>query len=175
MVGVSIAVPNKQSKLEGAYLLMGSATFTQGVYRAFTCSPDNPKVRHTITTGLKHAHVYHHRTPPEVLLWLKELFNRFHRGAGHTFLEFLRDVVRAHAEWRSHCMTANIVVRTPNHKMSLSVPGFMRTCVACGPWVSVSDSSLGQRQESRVLYRPAHSPGRDNGRRGEVQETHAPG
>lgn len=44
-VGVSIAVPNKQSKLEGAYLLMGSATFTQSVYRAFTRSPDNPKVR----------------------------------------------------------------------------------------------------------------------------------
>eukprot|EP00974_Lingulodinium_polyedra_P033263 3199543-Lingulodinium_polyedra.AAC.1 len=65
---------------DSAYQLMSYATLTESVYESVRREPNNKFVLETIRGGLPGSTVFHPRTPPDVLRYLKDIHNAFHQG-----------------------------------------------------------------------------------------------
>ena len=89
---------------QGAYLLLSFGTLATAVYRAFEKDPDNANVKRTIAAGLPNAVVFHPRLPKDVIIFLRDLHNKFHEGSSISFVEVLQMVHYADCDWKSHCI-----------------------------------------------------------------------
>lgn len=115
--GVAVCIPNVDSTVKSAFLLMACATFMEGVYRANRRSvfgkPEAEQNRHvlkSIAVGLQHSYVYDAKTPKYVLRWLKEIFNSY-GGGTYTFLEYLRELKRCNEWWLMYAESEHIMSR----------------------------------------------------------------
>ncbi len=104
--GCAIAVPRAVSNADGPsdaqpYFLVGHATLTEAVYAAHEEEPENPQVIASLSQGLPEPLVLSPRTPRDVLLWIKEEHNRWHRGAGQTIIEYMEKALDAQSGWHA--------------------------------------------------------------------------
>ncbi|CAK0826682.1 unnamed protein product, partial [Prorocentrum cordatum] len=113
MVGVRgqcWAVPSGAN--DGKYLLMSSATLVEAVYIAFMREPRNRYVRRSLSNGVSNYLLFRQETPDDVLIYLKELNNAFHRGAGTSFLETMDRVGDADKSWKIYAREKRITSRS---------------------------------------------------------------
>lgn len=90
--------------VQGSYLLLSFGTLATAVYKAFEKDPDNANVKRTIAAGLPNAVVFHPRLPKDVIIFLRDLHNKFHEGSSISFVEVLQMVHDADCDWKSHCV-----------------------------------------------------------------------
>ncbi|CAJ1438320.1 unnamed protein product [Effrenium voratum] len=67
-------------------------TRSQAFYLASKEAPQNPQVKATRKTGLANCRVLSSKTPDDVLVFLRDLNNRFHEGGRISFLEQVEEV-----------------------------------------------------------------------------------
>lgn len=106
--GNAIAVPRPMSNagLESdaqSYFLVGHATLTEAVYLAIEDDPrkENAQVQASVKQGLPDPLVLSPRTPRDVLCWVKETHNEFHKGASLTVLEYCDSALSGQAAWQA--------------------------------------------------------------------------
>jgi hypothetical protein len=85
-------------------LLLSFGTLATAVYEAFKKDPENANVKRTILAGLPNAVVFHPRLPDDVIIFLRDLHNKFHEGSSISFVEVLQMVHDADCDWKSHCI-----------------------------------------------------------------------
>ena len=89
--------------LQGPYLVIHWASLLEGAERAYKADPNknNLVVQLTVQKGLKSVRVYHRRTPKDVIIYLKDLANRFNAQAtSTTMLEVLRQIPNIESSWQ---------------------------------------------------------------------------
>eukprot|EP00959_Pyramimonas_sp_CCMP1952_P459685 9478640-Pyramimonas_sp.AAC.2 len=96
--GKAIAIPSADPKVVGEdspllypYRLITYGATTRGIYLSYERWPDNEMVKITVDNGLM-VEVLSYRTPDDVIEFLRDFFNQFHKGVGITFLELLKKV-----------------------------------------------------------------------------------
>jgi len=86
--------------------------FTTAVYRAHHAYPDNGQVVATVRGGLKGVTLFSARTPRDVLAWIRDLHNKYHRGSGITFIEVMRKSLEVEATWKIYKHENSITARS---------------------------------------------------------------
>ena len=84
----------------------------RAIYLAWKRSPSNANVAHSVRKGLQHAVPFHSSTPRDVLEWLRDYHNKWHKGSATTCLEILTNIGPCDASWRAHCITERITSRS---------------------------------------------------------------
>eukprot|EP00974_Lingulodinium_polyedra_P038143 3656486-Lingulodinium_polyedra.AAC.1 len=96
--GAPWAVPSSDGH-ESHYELLSYATLVESVYEAASREAQNPFVLETLKAGIPGATIFNARTPNDVLSYLKQLHNEFHKGAGMNVLEVYDLVETVEASW----------------------------------------------------------------------------
>ena len=112
--GKAIAVPRPLSSggASGAgasFWLVGHATLTEALYCAAEEDKEtqkikgsaNPQLVASIRQGLPDPLVLSPRTPRDVLTWVKETHNEFHKGASQTILEHCEKAIDGQTAWHA--------------------------------------------------------------------------
>eukprot|EP00959_Pyramimonas_sp_CCMP1952_P026137 548513-Pyramimonas_sp.AAC.1 len=81
--------------------MLSAATLTEALYEAVKrCKKTrNQFVERSVESGVSNYMAFHMNTPDDVILYLKQLNNEFHRGASTTFLEVTQKTESAEASW----------------------------------------------------------------------------
>lgn len=111
VVGVRGAPWALPGPTEGEHLLLSYGTLAEAVYEAHAREPTNPFVLHALKLGLPGATVFHPRTPPDVLSYMKSLHNEFHAGARTSFAELYNAVDEVEAAWSASKLEKGITAR----------------------------------------------------------------
>ena len=98
--GAPWAVPSSDGS-ESHYDLLSFATLAESVYEAACREGQNPFVVETLKAGIPGATIFNIRTPKDVLSYLKQLHNEFHKGAGMNVLEVYDLVETVEASWNN--------------------------------------------------------------------------
>eukprot|EP00959_Pyramimonas_sp_CCMP1952_P368765 7724312-Pyramimonas_sp.AAC.1 len=69
------------------YLMISYGTLSRAVYRAAAEDPKNKMVKLTLKQGLRHMTVLDHRTPDDVIRFLIDFHNDWHKGSTFTLLQ----------------------------------------------------------------------------------------
>eukprot|EP00974_Lingulodinium_polyedra_P027103 2615064-Lingulodinium_polyedra.AAC.1 len=72
-------------------------TLLRAIFNAIEKEPNNKMVQHIISTGLNHCIMLNERTPRDVVAWMRDFYNAWHRGSSTNFLEALQSIAEIDA------------------------------------------------------------------------------
>lgn len=113
--GQAWAVPSDTEASK--YLLISHATLTEAIYLAAERDKDheNDFVQRSLRLGLV-AKVFEKRTPEDVLTYLKQLHNEFHRGAATSYLELIEACIEIEKGFAKYINFKGLKARTMPRK-----------------------------------------------------------
>lgn len=103
---------NNESAEDPHFQMMSSATLIEAVYAAHAREPTNAFVQKTLEAGVQQFKLFHPSTPDDVIIYLKELNNQFHRGAGTSFLEVMHRAPEVEKAWKAYCTEHTLTARS---------------------------------------------------------------
>jgi hypothetical protein len=84
---------------------VAGGTVTDAYFIAHAKSPSNHYVQTLASSGMKHCIKLKSNTPKDVVQWVKQECNSWHKGVKYTFGQQLEDVVEAANRWSTHART----------------------------------------------------------------------
>ena len=84
-------LPDKFGQKSGAFQALTYGSLTESFYAALSLDPQNDLLLRTLARGLE-VRVFSNRMPESVTKYVVKLHNRFHNGAGISFIELMQSV-----------------------------------------------------------------------------------
>ena len=94
------------------YKAITYSTLSRSMYRAVEEDPANPLIIASIERGLPNCILFDENMPDDCVGWLRDWHNSFHEGSSVSFLELLKLVKDAHADWVAHADASGLKTRS---------------------------------------------------------------
>ena len=88
---VSEPLPDQFGRKSGPFLALSFGSLTEAFFASLQIDPTNELLLRTLQRGME-ARIFTHKMPESVVKYLVKLHNRFHFGAGVSFIELMQTV-----------------------------------------------------------------------------------